>query len=665
MNKISCLLLLCFCFLAVSLSAQTSERDAVKESAVTEELRAIDPKAVEAFTSATAALDAGNFAEADRLYAEVIAKVPDFDAALRRRGFALIALGHRSEGVELTKKALAIRRTVENLGGRANSLMYSTDPEFRPSPAEASEAAKLSKEAWDQSKGSDHDSGALLAEALLASGQYVEFDKFAPAFKAKFSESPAAGYYNAISLANSGDLSGAEAEVVRIKKLGFPEEAAASLLTAINATRDEAFFGLGRYLKYGYFVGGLVALWAIGLLGLFIVGRSLSSRTLQTIETSDPNDITGAAQGTLKKQYRRIIGIAGAYYYISQPFVIFLVVAVSAAIVLMFLWIGTIPIKLVLVLGVVAVVTVFLMIKALFTRVKVEDPGRSLTEAEAPDLWRMVRDVATTINTRPVTEIRLTHGTDLAVYERGTFREKMNDSADRILIIGAAVLNGFDQNAFRAVVAHEYGHFSNRDTAGGDIAFRVNSDIMRTAEAMANGGAATVYNLGFQFLRLFHFLFRRITLGASRLQEVLADRVAAYHFGAQAFQDGLNHVIRREVEFNHVADKEINAALGANRAMQNLYEMTVGDDSSQKEVDEAIRVVADSPTTDDDSHPSPADRFRYIAKIRSHEVERLNGEVWDLFADPAAVRIEMNQLVEKLVRGYSSPANDGILNLGN
>jgi Zn-dependent protease with chaperone function len=304
------------------------------------------------------------------------------------------------------------------------------------------------------------------------------------------------------------------------------------------------------------------------------------------------------------------------------------------------------------------------MIKSLFTRVKAEDPGRALTGAEAPELWRLVRGVAETINTRPVDEIRLTHGTDLAVYERGTFRAKMSDNAERILIIGTAVLNGFDQNAFRAVLAHEYGHFSNRDTAGGDIAYRVNVDIVRTAESMAAGGTATFYNLGFQFLRLFHFLFRRITLGASRLQEVLADRVAAYHYGAQSFKEGLNHVIRRELEFGHVADKEISAALGSNRALQNLYEMSVNEESALIEIDEAFKAAVDSPTTDDDSHPSPRDRFRFIEKIRSAEAEPLNGEVWDLFADSSAVKAEMNEVIEKLVRGRYEPSGGGILNIG-
>ena len=39
-----------------------------------------------------------------------------------------------------------------------------------------------------------------------------------------------------------------------------------------------------------------------------------------------------------------------------------------------------------------------------------------------------------------------------------------------------------------------------------------------------------------QFVRLYHFIFRRITHGASRLQEINADRVAARLCGRDAFE---------------------------------------------------------------------------------------------------------------------------------
>jgi hypothetical protein len=130
------------------------------------------------------------------------------------------------------------------------------------------------------------------------------------------------------------------------------------------------------------------------------------------------------------------------------------------------------------------------MIRSLFIRVDYEDPGRALRQEEAPGLWALTQDVARGINTRSVDEIRVTPGTEVAVYEKGNFAERMRDKGRRILILGVGVLNGFKQHGFRAVLAHEYGHLSHRDTAGGDVALRVNSDMIKFAQALALSGQA-------------------------------------------------------------------------------------------------------------------------------------------------------------------------------
>jgi len=179
---------------------------------------------------------------------------------------------------------------------------------------------------------------------------------------------------------------------------------------------------------------------------------------------------------------------------------------------------------------------------------------------------------------------------------------------------------------------------------------RVNIDIMRTAEAMVESGNATIYNLGFQFLRLFHFLFRRITHGATRLQEVLADRVAAFYFGADAVREGLTHVIRSEVTFQTTADREINSAMSANRAFENLYTLEVTEETEKQEIEKQYEEIFARPTTEDDTHPSPNDRFRFISGVKSREHQKLDGPVWALFEDKDAILNEMHKLIEGSLR---------------
>jgi Zn-dependent protease with chaperone function len=255
-----------------------------------------------------------------------------------------------------------------------------------------------------------------------------------------------------------------------------------------------------------------------------------------------------------------------------------------------------------------------------------------------------VREVAQTVGTRAVDEIRITPATEMAVYERGSFKERMQDRAHRILILGVGTLNGFNQNPFRAVLAHEYGHFSHRDTAGGDVAIRVNNDMMKFAVAMIESGQAVWWNNSFQFLRLYHFLFRRISHGATRLQEVMADRVAAIKYSPQAFEEGLTHVIRRQVEFEDIVYWEIANANKARRAVQNLYEL---EPSEKKGVEEKLNEALNRPTSEDDTHPSPAERYRFVHRVRCNNQLAPAGMVWDLFTNRTAITDEMSALVNR------------------
>ncbi|MBI3652894.1 MAG: M48 family metalloprotease [Acidobacteria bacterium] len=207
-------------------------------------------------------------------------------------------------------------------------------------------------------------------------------------------------------------------------------------------------------------------------------------------------------------------------------------------------------------------------------------------------------------------------------------------------------MNDFHLNAFRAVLAHEYGHFSHRDTAGGDVAIRVNKDIINFARAMAAQNQAVVWNIAFQFLRLYHFIFRRISHGATRLQEVMADRVAVKTYGAQAFEDGLTHIVRREVEFEDVSYWELTNAAKQQRALQNLYELkTIGDN-----LDEKIKEALHRPSSEDETHPAPIERFRLARRIVSTTVPPAQGMVWDLFNDRLALTAEMSQTIERIIR---------------
>jgi hypothetical protein len=163
------------------------------------------------------------------------------------------------------------------------------------------------------------------------------------------------------------------------------------------------------------------------------------------------------------------------------------------------------------------------------------------------------------------------------------------------------------------------------------------------------------WNIAFQFLRVYHFIFRRITHGATRLQEILADRVAVRNYGADSFEEGLRHVIRREVEFNRVASKEIEDASRARRDLNNLYQLQAPQEAFDRQMIETeINDVITRSTTEDDTHPSPIDRFRLAQRIVCNNTPSSGAMVWDLFASRESLTAEMSKLIDDRVKEASA-----------
>ena len=579
MFRTTSLLLLLILF-ASSTLAQPS-RDMEKEKAIWAELETIAPDSVDDFKAATAAMDAGDYEKAVTLFGRVHERAPDSDAALRRLGGCLVLTGKTDAGYALMEKAVAIRRSPQNLITLAQSLAY-PGGKTEGTREQKSRAYQLIKEANRSPQAKDPEFLGLQAQLALELDKIDDFRQVTEQLVQRHPQYMATHYYNAILAAYDEKWITAEKEIKVAQSLGLAPEIVQEFLDSGVQTHARVW----HYVIYSLYVVGA---WIVGLTMLFLVGKLMSRKTLNSLEQANPNSPVSPSELTLRKVYRQLINVAGFYYYISLPVVIFLVIIVAASITYAFIMMGRIPIKLVAVLAIGAVITIYTMVRSLFVKVESEDPGRSLNHDEAPELWDLTRTVAAAVNTRPVDEIRITPGTDLAVYEKGTWRERSQDKAQRILILGIGVLNDFKQNGFRAVLAHEYGHFTHRDTAGGDVAIRVNNDMMKFAYAMIANDQARPWNVAFQFLRIYHFIFRRISHGATRLQEVLADRVAALNYGPLAFEEGLTHVVRKDVEFHHLAAKEIDASVQARRALQNLYELNVNQDANlQQEIEKTM-----------------------------------------------------------------------------
>jgi Zn-dependent protease with chaperone function len=279
------------------------------------------------------------------------------------------------------------------------------------------------------------------------------------------------------------------------------------------------------------------------------------------------------------------------------------------------------------------------------------DPGERLDLAHHPLLRQLLDRVAERIGTRPVDDVFLTPGTEIAVMERGGVQRQLTGGARRCLILGIGVLDGMTVGQLKAILAHEYGHFSNRDTAGGGVALSVRRSIVTMTIHLVQGGAAAWYNPAWWFVRGFYALFLRISQGASRLQEILADRWAAFAYGSAAFAAGLTHVIEASVRFDVNANAAVREALDKARPLPNLYTYRSPDVSDaahiQQQIDEAMRAEP-SPY---DSHPAPAQRLAWVGALDAPgEPDARDGDdAWTLLNDREALEKHMTAQVRESV----------------
>lgn len=634
-----------FVFLS-TLSFAKSDDYAEFDRTIQAELKASNPEAAKIFLQANELRDKDP-AEAAVLYRKVIELQPNFHHASRRLCNCELALGHRTEAIARCRDAMKIDpNSIENLSSLA-FVLVSTAEGFAPIKSELEEASNLAAKAMKIDRSSTY-AAETAAQVAIDANDLNLLSQATTRLQALKPDGLTTHMFLSIQSLAEGSFGNAKKHLERAHQLGMSDEQYSSILKAISTSEP----GHIKALRIGAPIGGI---WIGGLVILLGAGWILSAITLKAVKTASVES-SGKAKGVnsvLRKIYSGVIFLSGIYYYISIPLLLITVIGLGAGFIYMFFVIGRLPIKLMIIAVVIVGVTVWGILKSIFVRVKDVDPGTRLNLNENLELQKILQEVAAKIQTRPVDNVYMTPGVDVAVMERGGFLKQVRGGAERCLILGAGVLEGFQLSDFKAILAHEYGHLVNRDTAGGGFALSVRRSLLTMAQHLAQSGAATWYNPAWLFLNAFYRVFLRISQGASRLQEILADRWAAFAYGSHQFESGLRHVVGRSVRFNVQANAAINAFAEGSKAISNLYKYESDEEITEEEITKAIEKELQAPPSPYDSHPCPADRFALVGKLQGADKIPPSDpgvEVWSLFADPEKLQ---HQLTEE-VRNYIS-----------
>ena len=499
-------------------------------------------------------------------------------------------------------------------------------------------ASKAAHEAPD-----DYFAQLAYCEAAARVREVREIWSWGPAVRGGAPHDPFALYFAAIDDGNNGRIEEADRELEEAHENGLPDQAYVPLHDAIQESRSPID-------RWGPAVAESFVAWLAGFALLLGLGAVLSAITLRAARRV-PTEPTGHVRGgdaILRRAYRVVLGLTCAYYYVSLPVLAVALLVFGVGVVYACFAVGHIPIKLVLIAIVIVFASLWAIVKSVFVRGKDEDPGEKLAMGEHPELRAVLDEVAARIGTRPVDSVYMTPGTDIAVTERGGLVRQLRGKSERCLILGVAVLDGMKVRELKAILAHEYGHFHNEDTAGGGLARVVRRSLMTMALHLGRGRAASALNPAWWFVRGFHAVFLRISQGASRLQEVLADRAAAFAYGSEAFARGLTHVVQRSVRFDAHNQATLGEVVPAKTPVANLYAFVPKASVDPKTVEEAAGEAMARPASPYDSHPRPVDRIAWVTKIAAAgppQDERDASEAWSLLTGREALEKKMTDEV--------------------
>ncbi|ELP65043.1 M48 family metalloprotease [Streptomyces turgidiscabies] len=274
-----------------------------------------------------------------------------------------------------------------------------------------------------------------------------------------------------------------------------------------------------------------------------------------------------------------------------------------------------------------------------------EPPGLPVTEAEEPELWRIVRELAEQVGTRAPSRIVLTGDVNAAVSEDARLLGLL--TGPRRLYLGVPLMQGLTEAQLRAVLAHELGHYAGSDTRLAALTLRGRVQLVRTirnfeeragstearerarqerknARAEARGkaartidtaGAGITYRALARIYTAYAKVYLRATLADSRRQEYAADASAARIAGRDAIASALREIPVLDGAFGFYVRSY--ATLGTEAGLLPPHGEVFGGfgrmlTARQLELASLRSELPTEPTSPYDSHPAVADRVRRI-----------------------------------------------------
>lgn len=295
--------------------------------------------------------------------------------------------------------------------------------------------------------------------------------------------------------------------------------------------------------------------------------------------------------------------------------------------------------------------------KAMFARTGSGTFGLLKDRDDCPKLWAAIDEVAKRVDTEPPDELWISPGADFGVWQEGRGPFGVFGGRKRALVLGLCCMDFLTVSELKAILAHEFAHYSHADTHWNRFLFQVTLSLRTAMREMARtGGMLTYGNPFYWFFYLYSKSYSLLSAGFSRSREFLADRMACSKYGADVFARGLRKVCTNGSHFEMTVYHNIIRLLKQKKAYVNMYlafRKFRDEGMSQEELKKLHKkLLADKPSMYA-SHPTFQERMdaaRHLPRAaKTNDVSSLK-----LFDKPEEVEAELTDFLTQAVANAMS-----------
>ena len=330
----------------------------------------------------------------------------------------------------------------------------------------------------------------------------------------------------------------------------------------------------------------------------------------------------------------------------------------------------------------IGIMVFIFLIKFIFSVKKFDEAGSiQVTESAEPQLFNFIRQLTLDTQTQFPKKIILSPEVNACVFYNDSFWS-MFFPVKKNLQIGLGLVNTLTLSEFKAVMAHEFGHFSQRSMKLGTFVYNVNKAIynmlyenkdygnflqrwgnLHWAIGMFVWVTIQIVKIIQEILQSMYSFINKNYMGLSREMEFHADAVAASVSGSENLVHALRKVEVSDFCYNAVLQKA-NEQIEAKAVFKNIYKKHhVVMERYAKDNDLLLQNNVPVPeasffkrfqlsrvniSNQWASHPAREDREKHLLHLNIHAPED-EKSAWVLFSNPLQLQEQLTAALYKNV----------------